>query len=129
MLNSLVSFTWATACGGVASLWTKSPWKRVLLGSGSYDLGRVLRPRTASLPGVGFIIPTAQDKKHVAQRGLRNLCRSPGLHDLNSGLCDSEIFTLVALVMVNFLCSQVLGLFVQRKVLAMVTNDHFSIKS
>lgn len=83
--------------------------------------------RTASLPGVGFIIPTAQDKKHVAQRGLRNLCRSPGLHDLNSGLYDSEIF--VALVIVNFLCSQVLGLLVQRKVLAMVTNDHFSIKS
>lgn len=27
--------------------------------------------RTASLPRVGFIIPTAQ-------KGLRNLCRSPG---------------------------------------------------
>lgn len=57
-------------------------------------LGEGVETRTASLPGVGFIIPAAQEKKHVAQRGFRNLRRSPGLPDLNSGLCDSEIFPL-----------------------------------
>ena len=38
----------------------------------------------------------------------------------SSGLCNSKIFTLVALLIVNFLYS---------KLLARVTNDHFFIKS